>query len=142
MRTVGTGVRYLKEVVMTSHVTMGLRAAAAASLAAVGLLLAAPPGVAAQTGDAHRFDTWVGYDVGEFPSSLATGDLNGDGAPDAVWGHDGGDSLAVTLNLGEGTLGRPHSYQVSVATSAVEAADVDNDGDLDLVAVAGRFNPS
>ena len=138
----GTGVRYLKETTMTSHLTMGLRAAAAAALATVGLVLTAPPGAAAQTGDAHRFDTWVGYDVGEFPSSLATGDFNGDGAPDAVWGHDGGDNLAVTLNLGEGTLGAPRTYQVSVATSAVEAADVDNDGDLDLVAVAGRFNPS
>src|SRR4051794_2266834 len=127
---------------MTPHITMALRAAAAASLAAVSLVLAAPPGGAAQTGDAHRFDTWVGYDVGEFPSSLATGDFNGDGAPDAVWGHDGGDNLAVTLNLGEGTLGAPRIYQVSVATAAVQAADVDNDGDLDLVAVAGRFNPS
>ena len=38
-------------IVMTSHVTMRLRAAAAASLAAVGLVLAAPPGGAAQTGD-------------------------------------------------------------------------------------------
>ena len=59
-----------------------------------------------------------------------------------MWGHDGGDSVTVTLNLGEGTLGRPESYQASVATSAVDAADVDNDDDLDLVAVAGRFNPS
>ncbi len=92
---------------MTSSITLGLRTAAAASIVAVGLVLAAPPGGAAQTGDAHRFDTWVGYDVGESPSSLATGDFNGDGAPDAVWGHDGGDSLAVTLNVGEGTLGSP-----------------------------------
>jgi hypothetical protein len=126
---------------MTSHTSLGFRAATAATLAALGLALSAPPGNAAQTGDAHRFDTWVGYDVGEFPSSLATGDFNNDGAPDAVWGHDGGDNLAVTLNLGEGTLGAPKTYEVSVATAAVETADVDADGDLDVIAVAGRFNP-
>src|SRR5689334_17540130 len=30
-------------------------------------------------GDAHRFDTWSGYETGRFPEAVTTGDFDGDG---------------------------------------------------------------
>ena len=58
-------------------------------LAAATVTLVAPSATqAAQPGDAGRFDTWVGYDVGQYPQSAAMGDFNGDGSLDVAWGMD------------------------------------------------------
>lgn len=49
-----------------------------------GSLLVAVPVQAVGPGDAGRFGTWVGYDVGRFPAAVEAAELNGDGLPDAV----------------------------------------------------------
>jgi len=114
-------------------------------LAAASVVFLTVPGEASRVGDAHRFETWVGYDVNRYPASVATGDFNGDGAVDVAWGRDDffENSLSVTMNLGDGTLGDYLSYPVEEDTTDVEAADLDNDTDLDLVVTAGSFsNPN
>ena len=104
-----------------------------------GSLLVAVPVQAVGPGDAGRFETWVGYDVGRFPAAVEAADLNGDGLPDAAWarGHFFENSLSVTLNLGDGTLGPAQSYRVTSQSTDVAAADLDADGDVDL-AVSAR----
>ena len=94
---------------------------------------------AARPGDAHRFDTWVGYDVGRYPTSVDTADFNADGRPDAVWTRDDWwePSISVTLNLGDGTLDNPRTYPTTSQSTDVETADLDGDGDTDI-AVSAR----
>ncbi len=128
---------------MTHHrsALRSLLVGSAALVATVGLAVAAPPSGASRPGDGARFDTWVGYDVGRAPADVAGVDLNGDSLPDAVWARDdfSGNSISVTMNLGEGTLGSPRTYPTGAQSTGLVAADLDEDGDTDL-AVSSRGN--
>jgi hypothetical protein len=72
---------------------------------------------------------------------LAVGDLNGDGHVDVVASAGGsqGDQLEVSFGNGDGTLGAPAVYPPPffIGVSDVEVADVDRDGDLDVVYAEG-----
>ncbi len=111
-----------------------------AGLLAIGLMQVAG---ATSLGDAGRFDTWVGYPVGRSPSAVATADFNGDALVDAAWarrdfftGQVVGNSLAVQLNLGDGTLSDVVNYPAVDNSNDVAAGDIDGDNDVDLVSVA------
>jgi hypothetical protein len=116
-------------------VTVALTLAAAAMLAS--------PASANQVGDAGRFDTWTGYDVGRSPVAVATADFNGDGAPDVAWArHDFfhgqviGNTMVVQMNLGEGTLGEAVSYPAVDDSNDIAVGDLNGDGAPDLVVVS------
>jgi hypothetical protein len=73
------------------------------------------------------------------PTGLATGDIDGDGDPDAV--ASGSTGFAVLVNDGSGayTVDVPHVFVDMAAPSLV---DVDGDGDRDLVSHVRGLSPS
>jgi len=64
---------------------------------------------------------------------IVTGDFNHDGKPDLA-AVPRGNSVAVGLGQGDGTLISTARYDVGYDSSAVVGADVDEDGNLDLLA--------
>src|SRR5262249_4517674 len=90
------------------------------------------------------------YPTGISPSSVAIGDLNGDGRLDLVTANIGGDPLAtptpagtisVLLGNGGGTFSAATPYPTgSVLPSSVAIGDLNGDGRLDL-AVANYGSP-
>ncbi len=80
-------------------------------------------------------------------NSLCTADLNGDGSLDLLVASDGrwsDPSLAWHPNDGSGTFGPIQEIPIGIdtphnGTYAVNAADVDRDGDLDVIAVPYRW---
>jgi hypothetical protein len=71
------------------------------------------------------------YPVGEDePSSLASGDVDGNGSPDLVIATD---RLSVLLNDGHGSFGARHDYLIP-APDVVALADVNGDGAIDALA--------
>ena len=70
--------------------------------------------------------------------AVAIGDLNGDGWPDLVVGASDGFgvvSLNVLLNKGDGTFEAAVSYSAGTDISSVAIADVNGDGNLDVIAL-------
>lgn len=85
--------------------------------------------VTEQSGVAFQYQA-TGFQGG----GLAVSDLNGDGRPDIVAGRRAG-GLAVFHNLGSlrfEEVGDP-GIPAETAATAIGAADLDNDGDVDLV---------
>ena len=86
----------------------------------------------------YRPDSSVG--AGAYPSSVAVGDVDGDGDLDLVVANERGSSVSVRLNGGDATgsttglYSGSHQTSVSAGPRTVVLADVDNDGDLDLLA--------
>ncbi|MCA8915098.1 MAG: VCBS repeat-containing protein [Planctomycetes bacterium] len=70
--------------------------------------------------------------------SMATGDFNGDGWVDVALGHLGqsaygtSNRVSVYFNNGSGAYGSPLVFSASDVPYALEAGDIDGDGDLDL----------
>jgi hypothetical protein len=78
--------------------------------------------------------------VGRGPYSVALGDVDGDGDQDVVTADENSSSISVRLNGGDGTGSNTGVFKngstINIGgypTSAV-LADVDNDGDLDILA--------
>lgn len=67
--------------------------------------------------------------------SLSLADLNNDCFPDIF--SSNGVYLSVMFNRGDGTFAEPINYSMGGVFSAVEAGDIDGDGDLDFVACSG-----
>ena len=76
--------------------------------------------------------TWISDPI-KVTTSIAVGDINGDGLVDLVCGN-GGDSSMVFLNLGSNFDTKPAwTSNDTLQTSGIALGDVDGDGDLDLV---------
>jgi len=71
------------------------------------------------------------YNLGFGASTVAIGDLNGDGIPDLVVGA--GSSVYVMLGNGDGTFGPRVNFPVGNNVEALAIADVNNDGQPDII---------
>ncbi|MBK8294093.1 MAG: VCBS repeat-containing protein [Solirubrobacterales bacterium] len=76
------------------------------------------------------------YSAGDRPTSVAVGDLNGDGTHDLAVANFGSDDVSVLLGDGTGSFGPATSFPVGSAPSSVVIAKLNGDAHPDL-AVAG-----
>ncbi|MEM9372374.1 MAG: VCBS repeat-containing protein [Planctomycetota bacterium] len=74
-------------------------------------------------------------DIGVNPQGLAIADVTGDGIPDISAGAISSNSVTVLVGQGDGSFvsGGPFDAGSFVAPQDIAAADLENDGDIDLV---------
>ena len=72
---------------------------------------------------------------GTAPISIATGDFNSDGKPDAATSNFGSNNLSIFLGDGLGGFAPPTHVSVLAQTPFVASGDFNNDGKTDLAAV-------
>ncbi len=68
---------------------------------------------------------------------VGTPDVNNDGYPDIVLFHNVPSRIHVRLNNGSGGFGAAALYSVNSFCNGAKVYDMDNDGDLDIIAFAG-----
>jgi surface protein len=73
---------------------------------------------------------------------IGTPDLNNDGYPDIVLAHNVPSQIQVRLNNGAGGFGAAALYTVTNYCNGAKIYDLDNDGDLDIIAYAGNSSLS
>ena len=83
------------------------------------------------------FQAAVNYGAGDWPSSVAIGDLDGDGDLDLAVANDDSDDVSVLLGNGDGTFQPAVNYGAGDSPHSVAIGDLNGDGDLDL-AVANQ----
>ncbi len=79
------------------------------------------------------FDSGDFYEVADGLERMTTGDVDGDGAPDLLTSDAGADGSYLQLNQGEGRFGTPAYLQLDNSSSGPFLADLDSDGDADLI---------
>lgn len=83
---------------------------------------------------ALAFSNW--YPLGSFTSlgaRILLADLDADGAPEAIFPEVNGISVLVLRNNGAGAFAAPDEYSAGGAPGTTVAADLDGDGDSELV---------
>jgi Ca2+-binding RTX toxin-like protein len=80
--------------------------------------------------------------VGLLPSSVALGDLNGDGSLDVVTANAGSNNVSVLLGDGNGGFAPAAGSPVAIGSqpSSVALGDLDGNGHLDIVAANSNSN--
>jgi hypothetical protein len=86
------------------------------------------PTVCAQTYIFGRAD----FAAGTEPSSVATGDFNGDGILDLVVTNSADDTISVLLGKADGTFEAQVTYPTGPRPNSVATGDFNGDGNLDL----------
>jgi hypothetical protein len=72
------------------------------------------------------------YRTGSGPSSVAIGDLNGDGKPDLVTANGDAHTVSVLLNRGDGSFRAKRDYRTLFNPTSVAIGDLNGDGKPDL----------
>src|SRR5881296_3169098 len=102
-------------------------------LSACLLLLA---GAACTRSESHQapdlFYLYKTIEVGKNPTSIITGDLNGDRLADLITTNIGNDSLSILLGNGDGSFKEPMTVRISEQPRAAVLHDFNGDGKLDL----------
>ena len=80
------------------------------------------------------------FATGSGPSSVALGDLTGDGIPDIVVANEASGTISVLLGNGNGTFQAQQTFSTGVGALSVQVADVNGDGKPDLVVVGDSGN--
>lgn len=94
-----------------------------------------------QNAGALAFPNARSYRVGVSPTSVAIADFNNDGKPDLVTSDSFSGGLSLLLQRSQGIFGSTTSIALPVSSGCVAAADVDLDGNQDLVvASTGIFS--
>jgi hypothetical protein len=93
----------------------------------------ASPCVGASFGAATNFTT------GRHSTSVAIGDLNGDGKPDLAVANNGSDNVSILLGTGMGSFSTATNFGAGISPSAVAIGDLNGDGKPDL-AVANAIS--
>ena len=91
----------------------------------------------------HSYTLSVHYPTGKQPTSVATGDVNGDGRPDIVETDGKSNSIAVLLNNGNGTFASAVNYSLgplAKSSNAVVLGDFDGNGTLDAAVANKKSN--
>lgn len=89
-----------------------------------------------QEDDGSYPDAPVEIDLPGSPSDVTSADMDRDGCPDLIVADDTEEFITITSN-GDGTFGTPDYWSVGSASSVVNrvvVGDLDNDGDVDVVA--------
>ncbi len=89
-------------------------------------------GQAAQPAD---FQTGVAYAVGNYPTSIAVADFNGDGSMDIVTENDLDGTVSVLLGKGDGTFQPAVTYAAGSNLRALAVGDFNGDGNADIAVV-------
>ena len=79
------------------------------------------------------FDPAVDYRAGVSPSSIALGDIDGDGKLDIVVGN-GINGISVLLGHGDGTFATAVPHESGWQADRIALSDLDGDGRIDIVA--------
>jgi hypothetical protein len=97
--------------------------------AGVGLTLGA---IALSAASVPSFTGPRHYATGEFPRSVAIGDLNGDREPDVVTANANASTVSVLLNRGDGSFRTRRNYRASGGPESVAMGDLNGDRNPDL----------
>jgi uncharacterized repeat protein (TIGR02543 family) len=95
----------------------------------------------AVTLDTFSFSSKIDFSVGSSPRGLAVGDLNLDAKPDLVVANYDTAAISLAQNLcsphvlAAGSLGAPVAFPAGLNPSSLAIADLDGDGELDVVVV-------
>src|SRR4030088_831728 len=87
-------------------------------------------------GDGGPATTNVDYTIGKRATSIAIGDLNGDGKPDLAVADFGGGAVSVLLGNGDGTFQTAVKYPAVAGSNSVTMGDFNGDGNADLAVVS------
>jgi hypothetical protein len=104
------------------------------------LVCAALCSSARATGSPFLFDApYYHFTAGQSPGSLHIADVNHDGRNDLIFMSTAVDSLHVLLGNGDGTFAPQQKYRTGVRNFALNLADMNGDGLLDVVVFHSYF---
>src|SRR4030095_8742079 len=80
-----------------------------------------------------NFLTGRNYPSGEYPIAAVVQDFNNDGVSDIASANSNDQNISVFLGNPDGTFGTANTFSVGAGAAEVASADLNNDGNADLV---------